>query len=108
ESLADMAAVFGGDRRATVAREITKLHEEFRAGALDALAAEFGAREVKGEIVVLVDPPAAAKAAAEDIDSLLATALLSMPVRDAASMVAAATGAPRRDVYRRALALKKP
>lgn len=106
ESLSDMAAALGGERRATVARELTKLHEEFRTGTLDTLAAEFGARDVKGEIVVIVEPPAETAPAADDLDALLAAALETMPVRDAAGMVAAATGLPRRDVYRRALDFK--
>lgn len=43
-----------GDRQACVARELTKLHETFRRGKLSALAAEFGAGEVLGEVTVVV------------------------------------------------------
>jgi 16S rRNA (cytidine1402-2'-O)-methyltransferase len=56
ESLADMAAVLG-DRPAVLAREVTKLHEEFRRARLDRLAAEMKRRPVKGEVTVLVGPP---------------------------------------------------
>ena len=44
-----------GDRAAVVAREITKLHEEFSRGTLSALHAKFSTATVKGEIVLLID-----------------------------------------------------
>ena len=43
-----------GDRRAVVARELTKVHEEFVRGTLAELAARYGETKPKGEIVVLV------------------------------------------------------
>jgi len=55
--LAVMAEVFGG-RRAVVAREVTKIHEEFRRGTLISLAGYYGAEgpgPVKGEVVVLIE-----------------------------------------------------
>ena len=52
-TLADLAAVLGGDRRVVVARELTKLHEEFRRGTLDEVAA-WAAEPPKGEIVLEV------------------------------------------------------
>jgi 16S rRNA (cytidine1402-2'-O)-methyltransferase len=103
-SLADMAAVFG-PRPAAVARELTKLHEEIRRDSLDALARHYGeAGPPKGEVVIVVGPPAP-DAAPADIDSLLREALATMSLRDAAAAVSAATDTPRRDVYARALAL---
>jgi 16S rRNA (cytidine1402-2'-O)-methyltransferase len=44
-----------GDRHAVVAREITKLHEEFARGTLSELASRFSSATVKGEIVLLID-----------------------------------------------------
>ncbi|MEQ8177289.1 MAG: 16S rRNA (cytidine(1402)-2'-O)-methyltransferase [Amphiplicatus sp.] len=104
ESLAAMAAALG-DRRACVAREITKLHEDFREESLSALAAHYAAHPPKGEIVVIIHP---ARAVGEtvDVDALLKKALQSMTLKDAAAAVAGASGMPRKDVYARALALK--
>ena len=106
ESLADMAAIFG-PRPAAVARELTKLHEEVRRDDLAALAAHY--RTVgppKGELVVVVGPPAAAATSESDLDRALGAALAHKSLREAVEDVAAATGARRRQVYARALALK--
>lgn len=54
-SLADAAVAFG-DRRAIVARELTKLHEEIQRGTLAELAAAFAGDKPRGEIVVVVGP----------------------------------------------------
>jgi 16S rRNA (cytidine1402-2'-O)-methyltransferase len=53
-TLSDAAGHFGADRRVVVARELSKLHEEYARGTLGALAARFGAQPPKGEITVLV------------------------------------------------------
>ncbi|MBL7802370.1 MAG: 16S rRNA (cytidine(1402)-2'-O)-methyltransferase [Saprospiraceae bacterium] len=52
--LDELAAVCGPDRPACVARELSKLHEEVKTAPLNALHAHFTAKEVKGEIVVVV------------------------------------------------------
>ncbi len=59
EALADMAAVLG-DRHAVLAREVTKLHEQFHRGTLAKLSALARKRELKGEMTVLVGPPTTA------------------------------------------------
>ena len=106
-SLADVAAVLGSERAATVARELTKAFETVRAGTLAGLAAAYaGEAAPRGEIVVVVGPPAPAVAAAEDVDRLLATLLAVKPLSEAVSEAAALTGSKRRDLYQRALALK--
>lgn len=97
-----------GDRPAAVARELTKLYEEVTRGSLVELAELYRDKDApKGEVVIVVGPPRDVPASGDDIDTLLSDALAAMSVRDAAATVATATGAPRKDVYRRALALWK-
>ena len=103
-----------GAREAAVCRELTKLHEEIRRGELAALARAYdeGAKvraETRGEIVIVVEPPAADAERAEpgEVDALLRRALERVSVKDAAREVAAATGRPRREVYQRALTLSE-
>lgn len=107
-SVAAMADILG-DRPAAVARELTKLHEEIRRGGLADLARDYADMPApRGEAVVVIGPPVAEAAAQADIETLLGDALTTMSVRDAAATVAAATGAPRKEVYSRALALARP
>jgi 16S rRNA (cytidine1402-2'-O)-methyltransferase len=106
ESLADMTDVLS-NRPAAVGRELTKLHEDVRRGSLADLAAFYAGEEApRGEVTVVVGPPADKAPDFARIDSLLDQALAFMPVRAAADLVAEATQAPRRAVYDRALELK--
>ena len=107
ESLGDLRDVLGPQRPAVVARELTKLHEEVRRGALDALAAEYASEEApRGEIVIVVGAAQARPPIADDVlDREIAELLANLSVRDAAAAVAAKHGLPRRQVYARALAL---
>jgi 16S rRNA (cytidine1402-2'-O)-methyltransferase len=107
ETLTDLAAVLG-PREAAIARELTKCFETVRRGLLPDLAASVSAGSApKGEIVVLVGPPGAQPALEnqEDLDKRLGKALQNHSVKDAAIMVSAETGQPRRKVYARALEL---
>jgi 16S rRNA (cytidine1402-2'-O)-methyltransferase len=107
DTLADLAAGLGA-REAAVGRELTKLHEEVRRGSLSSLAADYaGGAETRGEMVIIVAPPAAEQTSVADIDALLATALARTSVKEAVAEVASATGAPRRAVYSRALEIAK-
>jgi 16S rRNA (cytidine1402-2'-O)-methyltransferase len=107
ESLADMAAAFGAERPAAVAREMTKRFEEVRRDSLSALAAHYASAEARGEICIVVGP-AAAEAVVGDAEvtaQLRAAFAGGLSVKDAAEAVAKATGRKRRDIYREALAL---
>lgn len=104
EALADMAEAFG-PRPAAVARELTKRFEEVRRGSLPELAAHYAAHEARGEITVVAGPAADEAADEEDLDARLRRAMAENSVKDAAALVAAATGLPRRVVYARALEL---
>ncbi|HUO55595.1 MAG TPA: 16S rRNA (cytidine(1402)-2'-O)-methyltransferase [Rhodoblastus sp.] len=107
ETLADLAAVLG-PRPAAVARELTKHFESVRRGTLDALAGDYE-REgpPKGEIVLLVAPPGEDAPILDGaaLDDKIRAALAKFSLKDAASVVAAETGQPRRKIYARALEL---
>lgn len=106
--LADAVAAFGADRSACVAREMTKLHEEFRNGTLGELV-DWATRDpnaARGEIVVLVSGCAErAPAKALDADALLRALLEELPASKAAKVAARALGANRQALYQRALEL---
>ena len=104
ETLSDCVEYFGEEREAVVCRELTKRFEEVTRGTLANLAAAFDGREVKGEIVLLIDRGLEVQADAETVEAALDRALESMSVKDAAAAIADAYGLPRRDVYQRALA----
>lgn len=105
DTLADMRDAFG-DRPAAVARELTKHFEEVRRGGLVELAAWYAGHEARGEITLLVHPPVESNDP-EDLDSRLREALSGHSVKDAAALVTAATGLPRKLVYARALELSR-
>ena len=101
--LAEMARTLGGGRQAVVCRELTKRFEEVLRGTLDHLATEMAAREVKGEIVLLVDRAPPAEATEESIASALEDALKTMSVKDAATFVSQTLGVSRKIAYKIAL-----
>jgi 16S rRNA (cytidine1402-2'-O)-methyltransferase len=107
-SLADLATGLGA-REAAVCRELTKLYEEVRRGELAALAQGYAAAPApRGEMVIVVAPPAhGAQTRPDETDALLRAALGRASVRDAVAEVAGLTGQPRGRVYGRALALQK-
>ncbi len=106
-SLADMNSILG-NRQASVSREITKMFEETRRGTLSEMAAHYASSaRPRGEIVVVIGPPAEEAPESIDLDRHLAQALRLGSLKDAVAAVSAATGLPRRQVYERALALGK-
>ena len=99
-TLADLVRVCGGDRRAVVARELTKLHEEFLRGTLAELV-EWSAVEPKGETVLVVE---GAPASSEPDDQAIIAALdharaQGLSSRDAAAQAAAELGVSKRRAY---------
>ena len=103
ETLAALAQQLGR-RKAAVAREISKLHEECVTGSLDELAARYAEAAPKGEIVIVVGPPAAREAASDDaLDAALDEALKQLSPSRAAAQVAAGLGVSRKRAYARAL-----
>jgi 16S rRNA (cytidine1402-2'-O)-methyltransferase len=100
ETLIDLREVFG-NRRAAVARELTKRFETVERGKVSDLEDLFAREPARGEITLLVGPPETDDP--EDLDGRLRTALATQTVKDAAALVSTATGLPRKIVYARAL-----
>ncbi|MGN8153676.1 16S rRNA (cytidine(1402)-2'-O)-methyltransferase [Agrobacterium sp. 22094] len=102
------AEVLGRDRRAVVCRELTKTFEEFRRGTLGELADYYDEdRTVKGEIVLLVEPPSYDDIPdIEDVEKLLKDLVSTMPAAKAAAEAAKLTGLPRKELYQRLLDMK--
>jgi 16S rRNA (cytidine1402-2'-O)-methyltransferase len=107
ETLAALAEGLGADRPAAVARELTKRFEEVRRGSLSAVAAHYATAEARGEICIVIGPAPEDTTAEADLDQQLRAAMQGASLRDAAAMVAAATGLPRKQVYARALELSR-
>ncbi len=106
-SLADMAEILG-PRAASVSREMTKMFEETRRETLPELAAYYAENgNPKGEITVVVGPPPEDSGPEDDdVDAMIAEALVALSLRDAVADVVKRTGRPRKDVYARALRLR--
>ncbi len=116
ETLEDCAAVFGVDRPATVAREITKLHERTYRGSLGELLARAAgdADFARGEIVLLVS--GALRTVGEErgadghdgaLDRVLRVLLAELPLKQAAGLAAKIVPARDNEAYKRALHLKQ-
>ncbi len=105
ETLTDLCETMGQDRRGAVCRELTKRFETVDRGTLGQLCEAYAARDPRGEIVVLVDRAGPVAVGADEVEAALRRELERGSVRDAADAVARALSLPRRDVYRRALAL---
>ncbi|MEM7286913.1 MAG: 16S rRNA (cytidine(1402)-2'-O)-methyltransferase [Actinomycetota bacterium] len=106
-TLADLAAAFGGDRRVVVARELTKLYEEFWRGSLDEAVAWAADTPPRGEIAIVVDgAPAPAEPTDDDVSAELRRLLDGgLSTRDAAADVAGRFGLAKKRVYNLALEL---
>jgi 16S rRNA (cytidine1402-2'-O)-methyltransferase len=104
DTLADLAAAFGPDRPAALARELTKTHEEVRRGSLGELVASVGADPPRGEITLVVGGAPATAAVEVEAAGGLAAAVAALEAtgttrKAAISAVAKAHGLPKRDVY---------
>ncbi|MDE3016151.1 MAG: 16S rRNA (cytidine(1402)-2'-O)-methyltransferase [Pseudomonadota bacterium] len=96
-----------GNRPAAVARELTKLYEETRRGALQELQAHYEKTGApKGEVVIVIAPPEKAAISDADIETKLRFLLVSHSVKEAATILAEQTGRPRKEIYALALKLK--
>lgn len=105
--LGELANALGEERECAVCRELTKRFEEVIRGSLGEVARDIAERELKGEIVILVDR---GRKEVDDDGTLeveLRRALEHHSLREAVDMIAAARGVPRRRVYQLALELER-
>lgn len=102
--LRDLIALAGPARRAVVARELTKLHEEFRAGTLAELADYFSVMEPRGELTLVLEGTGAPPEPEDRSDEARAQAevLLAEGVsrREVAQRLSATLGLSRNEAYR--------
>jgi 16S rRNA (cytidine1402-2'-O)-methyltransferase len=105
-TLADLAAALGEDRRASLGRELTKIHEEHVRGSLGELAARYADVPPRGECTLVVQ--GGAEAVEIDVEAEL-RALLAQGLgpKDAAARLVVKTGKPRRVLYQLALSLQR-
>lgn len=106
-SLDDMVEVLGPDRRAALARELTKRHEEVLRGTLADLVAAIAERELKGEIVLILDRGEPVAQTGEDVEAALRHDLQDYSLKESVARVAARLSLPRREVYQLALSLER-
>jgi 16S rRNA (cytidine1402-2'-O)-methyltransferase len=110
ETLADLSRIMP-KRSCVVARELTKVHEEFVRGTIDELAQQLASRELLGEVTIVIGPRLNEEPLAmsdEDLDRLIDTELgKGRRPRDVADEVALVSGRSRRDVYTRVLGKKR-
>jgi 16S rRNA (cytidine1402-2'-O)-methyltransferase len=103
--LRDMIETLGANRQAAICRELTKRFEEILRGTLGELSEGLAGRDLKGEIVVVVDRADPVQADAQTVEDALRDALKTQSSKDAAAQVAQAFGLTRRDLYQLALSL---
>ena len=104
DALADVQAVFGS-RFVVVARELTKLHEEFLRGTAAAVREQLAKRDaIKGEFTLLIDKaPEVVEDTTPVDEAVRALEQQGVPRMDAIKQVARARGLSKRDVYREVL-----
>jgi 16S rRNA (cytidine1402-2'-O)-methyltransferase len=112
DMLQDCTAVFGPERAASIARELTKLHECCHRGALGELSlrAREDANLARGEIVVVIGGAPATAAAADgggELDRVLKLLLAEMPLKQAAQLAAQIVAVRGNEAYKRALKLRE-
>ncbi len=107
DSLKDIAEILG-DRAVAVLRELTKLHEEARRGTVSELIAHYERNgPPKGEIVLVIGKSVEQGMSDDVVRKQLGKCLKTMGTREAASVMAALTGRPRKEIYALALEISK-
>jgi 16S rRNA (cytidine1402-2'-O)-methyltransferase len=100
ESLDDIREIFG-DRRIVLARELTKIHEEFLRGRISEVIGEVSRREIRGEVTLIIEGcsdvnPPSEEALRDEIAKLKGE---GMRVKDIAEMIGEKYGYSKREIY---------
>lgn len=106
EALAAMRDAFGPERMAAVMRELTKTHEEAIRASLADLVQSFAAREVLGEVTIVVEGAPEGDRVRQQGAGGVTIAMLTeagLSLKQASAVIARATGRSRREVYQEAL-----
>ena len=108
ETLEDMKAVFGPQRQATFARELTKTYETIHKSNLGELSSWAAEDEMqrKGEIVLVVSGCVKEKSAHPMLDEILKALVDELPVKQAAKIASKITGVNKNELYEAAVKLK--
>jgi 16S rRNA (cytidine1402-2'-O)-methyltransferase len=101
-----MTEIFGGEREAVVARELTKTYEETIRGTLGELAQRFTASPTLGEVTIVVAGADTPREAFDEASALEILRVAGLSLKDASAVIAKLTGTSRREVYQRGLSLK--
>ncbi len=108
-TLTDMVAIFGGERRACLARELTKLHETINTKPLAELLewVSNDANQQRGECVLLVEGAKQHQDASEvEVNRVLSLLLKELPVKKAAAITSTLLGISKNNAYDMALKLQ--
>lgn len=98
-TLKDLKEIFGGERKATLARELTKKHEEFIRGTIEELAS-IDESTLLGEMVLIIEGNKTKKVISKkDIEATLKEKLISLSSKEAIKETAKELNLPKNEVY---------
>jgi 16S rRNA (cytidine1402-2'-O)-methyltransferase len=108
DSLEDLKTILG-DRSVVIARELSKVHEEFMRGSIDETSDRIADREIHGEVVIVVEGSAGEPAASEELlkNDVLQLQANGMRVKEIADVLGEKYALPKKQIYRIALQVRK-
>ena len=108
KTLSDLTTACGAVRRVVIARELTKLHEEFWRGTLQDANMHFAATEPRGEFVIILEPakPPTPPTNEELVEAIRSEMNKGVSRKDSAARVSARFGVAKRHVYELALQVR--
>ena len=108
DCLSDMADAFGPERPAVLARELTKMYEEFVRGSCQSLADAYAQKAPRGECTLVIGGAEEGDDAVIDVEAAVRELLAQgLGPKDVASRLMVKTGKPRRELYQLALSLQR-